>query len=218
MSFAAETFFTIGQFADLHEINKKTLMWYDEIGLLKPAAVRENGYRYYTYQQSSTLETILMLRELQVSIREIQEFLKNRSAASLEMLLIEKGRELDHTITHLKKIKKMMSERQRDMSILREMDLSQMTVVDKVERHYLVTVDLSCGITLEKAIERLTAEAKGYQLRRLHDASYGSILPVEQLYQGNFSRYSALYYGGAGPHSEKGTSYSAKGLLSPSFL
>ena len=104
------------------------------------------------------------------------------------------------------------------MSILREMDLSQMTVVDKVERHYLVTVDLSCGITLEKAIERLTAEAKGYQLRRLHDASYGSILPVEQLYQGNFSRYSALYYGGAGPHSEKGTSYSAKGLLSPSFL
>ncbi len=27
------------------------------------------------------------------------------------------------------------------MSILREMDLSQMTVVDKVERHYLVTVD-----------------------------------------------------------------------------
>ena len=118
---------------------------------------------------------------------------RNRSAASLEMLLIEKGRELDHTITHLKKIKKMMSERQRDMSILREMDLSQMTVVDKVERHYLVTVDLSCGITLEKAIERLTAEAKGYQLRRLHDASYGSILPVEQLYQGNFSRYSALY-------------------------
>lgn len=78
---------------------------------------------------------------------------------------------MDHTITHLKKIKKMMSERQRDMSILREMDLSQMTVVDKVERHYLVTVDLSCGITLEKAIERLTAEAKGYQLRRLHDAS-----------------------------------------------
>ncbi len=30
------TLFTIGQFAALHEINKKTLMWYDEIGLLKP--------------------------------------------------------------------------------------------------------------------------------------------------------------------------------------
>ena len=50
--------FTIGQFADLHEINKKTLMWYDEIGLLKPACIKENGYRYYSYQQSATLETI----------------------------------------------------------------------------------------------------------------------------------------------------------------
>lgn len=56
--------FTIGQFAALHEINKKTLMWYDEIGLLKPACIKENGYRYYSYQQSAALETILMLREL----------------------------------------------------------------------------------------------------------------------------------------------------------
>ena len=29
---------TIGQFASLHGINKKTLMWYDDIGLFKPAA------------------------------------------------------------------------------------------------------------------------------------------------------------------------------------
>ena len=50
--------FTIGQFAALHEINKKTLMWYDEIGLLKPACIKENGYRYYSYQQSAALETI----------------------------------------------------------------------------------------------------------------------------------------------------------------
>ena len=33
--------FTIGQFAALHEINKKTVMWYDEIGLLKPACIKE---------------------------------------------------------------------------------------------------------------------------------------------------------------------------------
>ena len=38
--------FTIGQFAALHGINKKTLMWYDEIGLFKPAFIHEeNGYR-----------------------------------------------------------------------------------------------------------------------------------------------------------------------------
>ena len=65
------TLLTIGQFAKLHEINKKTLMWYDEIGLLKPYCIKENGYRYYNYQQSSTLETILLLRELNMSLEEI---------------------------------------------------------------------------------------------------------------------------------------------------
>lgn len=45
---------TIGQFASLHGINKKTLMWYDEIGLFHPAFIHpENGYRYYSYHQSS---------------------------------------------------------------------------------------------------------------------------------------------------------------------
>lgn len=85
--------FTIGQFAKLHEINKKTLMWYDEIGILKPAVIRENGYRYYSFAQSSILETILMLRELNVSISEIQNFLKNRSAFSFETLMTDKIRD-----------------------------------------------------------------------------------------------------------------------------
>ena len=54
---------TIGQFAALHGINKKTLMWYDEIGLFKPATIDpQNGYRCYNYHQSPILETILLLR------------------------------------------------------------------------------------------------------------------------------------------------------------
>lgn len=82
---------TIGQFAALHGINKKTLMWYDEIGLFHPAVIHpENGYRYYNYHQSSVLETILLLRELNVSTDEIRTFMQNRSAASMEQLLRKK--------------------------------------------------------------------------------------------------------------------------------
>ena len=85
-------------------------MWYDEIGLFQPVAVNpENGYRYYNYHQSSILETILLLRELDVSVNEIQEFMKNRSAYSLKCLLDEKIAELDLKITHLKAVKKTLS-------------------------------------------------------------------------------------------------------------
>ena len=40
--------FTIGQFAALHGINKKTLMWYDEIGLFKPAFITKKMGTGYT--------------------------------------------------------------------------------------------------------------------------------------------------------------------------
>ena len=102
------TLFTIGQFAKLHEINKKTLMWYDEIGLLKPACVKENGYRYYSYQQSAALETILMLRELNVSLDEIRLFMEHRTIDSFDCLLKEKIAEISRMISHLKSIQKVL--------------------------------------------------------------------------------------------------------------
>ena len=78
---------TIGRFAAMHGINKKTLMWYDEIGLFSPAAIHpQNGYRYYSYRQSPLLETILLLRDLDVPIKEIQAFVQDRSAKRLAAL------------------------------------------------------------------------------------------------------------------------------------
>ena len=132
---------TIGQFAALHGINKKTLMWYDEIGLFKPAAINPvNGYRCYNYYQSPILETILLLRELDVSINEIQVFMKNRSAENLKYLLNEKIDDLDHNIMHLQAVRKTLCNYHQNMVTLLTMDLSEISIVEK-EEHCLVTVD-----------------------------------------------------------------------------
>lgn len=197
------TLFTIGQFAALHEINKKTLMWYDEIGLLKPICIKENGYRYYSYQQSAALETILMLRELNVSLDEIKKFMENRTIDSFDRLLREKLGELEQTISHLNAVKKVLANHQQDMETLRSLDLSKISLVEKPGR-YLAAVDLAEDLTFEQEIEQVIAETKKHQLRRLHDASYGAMLPVENLYQEKFSEYSALYIEMPYPASKNG--------------
>lgn len=197
------TLFTIGQFAALHEINKKTLMWYDEIDLLKPVCIKENGYRYYSYEQSAKLETILMLRELNVSLEEIKKFIDHRTIDSFECLLQEKITELNKTISHLKSIQKVLVNHQKDMKMLRSLDLAEITLVEKKSR-YLVAVDVTEEQPFEQEIEQVIAEAKKYQLRRLHDASYGSMIPVSALYEGNFNSYSALYIELQCPVSKKG--------------
>lgn len=184
---------TIGQFAALHGINKKTLMWYDEIGLFQPVVVNpENGYRYYNYHQSSILETILLLRELDVSVNEIQEFMKNRSALSLKNLLDEKIAELDLKIAHLKAVKKTLSNYHQNMETLLTMDLSKISLMEKEERS-LVTVEIDRDTTFDKQVEMITVETQKYQLRRLHDASYGTMISVESLYHGDYDDYSKLF-------------------------
>lgn len=184
---------TIGQFAALHGINKKTLMWYDEIGLFQPAFIGpENGYRYYNYHQNSVLEVILLLRELDVPIGEIQAFMKNRSAANMEQLLKEKIDDLDYEIAHLKAVRKTLAYHHQNMQTLLTIDLSQISIVEKKKRS-LVTVDVTQDTSFDKLVELITDETKKYQLRRLHDASYGTMISVDSLYSGHFNDYSKMF-------------------------
>ncbi len=184
---------TVGQFAKLHGINKKTLMWYDETGLFHPAVTNpSNGYRYYNYHQSPVLETILLLRELDVSINEIKEFMKERSAANLERLLDEKTRELDYKITHLQAVRETLCKHHQHMVTLLEMDLSVINIIEKDEC-CLVTVDINEDTSFEEEVEMITAETGKYQLGRLHDASYGSMISIASLKAGNYNGYSKLF-------------------------
>ncbi|MDE7327134.1 MAG: MerR family transcriptional regulator [Lachnospiraceae bacterium] len=208
--------FTIGQFAALHEINKKTLMWYDEIGLLKPACIKENGYRYYSYQQSAALETILMLRELNVSLDEIKHFMEYRTIDSFDYLLKEKIAELSRTISHLKSVQKVLSNHQHNIEMLRSLDISAISLVQK-QGCYLVSVDISANTSFEKEVGQVIAETKKYQLHRLHDASYGSMIPVENLLQGKYDEYTALYIEMPHPISKKGLHFKPAGTYLRAF-
>ena len=168
--------FTIGQFAALHGINKKTLMWYDEIGLFKPAFIHEeNGYRLYSYYQSTELEVILLLRDMNVPIRDIQEFMKNRSAGSMADLLRDKISELDRTIQGLKAVRSKLCSRRQEMTELLDLDLSEISLIER-EPQYLATV-----------------QTKKYQLPRMYQTPYGSMLPVENLLARRFEDYSRLF-------------------------
>lgn len=184
---------TIGQFAAIHGINKKTLMWYDEIGLFRPASVNpENGYRYYDYHQSPVLETILLLRDLNVSIHEIQDFMKDRSAGNLKQLLEEKMADLDKQIAHLQAVRTTLSAHRQNMDTLLTMDLSEISVVEREER-CLVTVEIDRDTSFEREVELITAETEKYQLGRLHKASYGSMISVSSLMSGRYDDYSRLF-------------------------
>jgi DNA-binding transcriptional MerR regulator len=78
--------YTVNKLAKLSGVSVRTLHFYDQIGLLKPAYYGENNYRYYEEEQLLLLQQILFYRELGFPLNEIREFLRNESFDKIKAL------------------------------------------------------------------------------------------------------------------------------------
>ena len=92
--------FLAGEFSTISRVSKRSLQFYDEIDLFKPAFIDEaNGYRYYTAGQLSQLNQILALKDLGLSLDQIKKMLQSDVSDDEihGMLLLQKG-EMERSI------------------------------------------------------------------------------------------------------------------------
>src|SRR5687768_16870249 len=115
--------FTVKQVAAISCVSVRTLHFYDEVGLLKPAYIGANGYRFYEEPQLLTLQQILFYRELGFELKEIRRILGRADFEKIAALqahrkVLRKNLDrtetlictIDKTIEHLKGKKKMKSQ------------------------------------------------------------------------------------------------------------
>src|SRR5207344_2936772 len=67
--------YTVKELAGMSGVSVRTLHFYDEVGLLKPAWIGANGCRFYEEPQLLTLQQILFYRELGFELKRIKEIL-----------------------------------------------------------------------------------------------------------------------------------------------
>lgn len=96
----------IKEFAEITGVSVRTLHYYDEIGLLKPASIDSGtGYRYYDESSLLRMQEILFYRELDFSLKSIGEILsspdydKNKALNEQKHLLILKKERLERLIS-----------------------------------------------------------------------------------------------------------------------
>ena len=112
--------YTVKKLAKISGVTVRTLHFYDEVGLLKPAYYGSNGYRFYEEEQLLILQQILFYRELGFDLNQIQKVLGRTDFDKIEALtshrkVLEKDlvrtrkliKTIDKTIGHLKGTKKM---------------------------------------------------------------------------------------------------------------
>jgi len=159
---------TVKQLASISGVTVRTLHHYDEIGLLRPAFVGTNGYRYYGRTEQLRLQQILFHRELGVPLSAIAELLGLEGENQLAILT-------EHR-------QKLEDERERYRVLIQTVDR---TIENFRGETHMANADLYKGFSPEKQggyeawlIERYGAPMlEGIEHSR---ASYARMAPTEQ--------------------------------------
>ena len=69
--------YTIKKISDLTGLSTRTIRYFGQIGLLDPAYIAENGYRYYNDESLQILQQIMFYKELDVPLKKIKQILTN---------------------------------------------------------------------------------------------------------------------------------------------
>ena len=99
--------YTVNKLSKLAGVSVRTLHYYDDIGLLRPARVSSSGYRIYGGREVDLLQQILFYRELGVGLQEIKEIVTAEDFSVVNSLeshlisLVEKRKQLDLLIANV---------------------------------------------------------------------------------------------------------------------
>ena len=136
--------FSIGELAGYQNISKQTLIFYDKIGLFRPAYVDpNNNYRYYEAKQIDYLDTILIMKEMGFSLSEIQEHMKNYTIDTSLVTLRKQLTVIDQQIAHLQLIRKRLAHRCEQMENVKELhEMAQEVFVKEVSKKYFLYAEV----------------------------------------------------------------------------
>ena len=101
--------YTVQKLGRLAGVSTRTLRYYDEIGILKPARISSSGYRIYGSKEVDRLQQILFYRELGVNLEHIKELVLAPDFNAAEALaahhaqLLAKRQQLDVLIANVEK-------------------------------------------------------------------------------------------------------------------
>lgn len=147
--------FLIGELAQIYNISTDTLRHYDKIGLLQPEHDDSNGYRYYDLSNMFKLSRILFLKNLDISLKEIQDYMSNKSTDRLLNMLNKKDNELDFKIQQLQNMKHKVNSKLELIDLSKtKLDTVYITRLPERRGIYVKTIDLKDNYEIKQAFKK----------------------------------------------------------------
>jgi DNA-binding transcriptional MerR regulator len=164
--------YTVQRLGSLAGISPRTLRYYDEIGLLKPARINSSGYRIYGQAEVDRLQQILFYRELGVGLEEIKAIMSSASFDAARVLkehrnqLLDRRRQLDLLITNVEKTI-ARTEGRMEMSDQEKFEGFKRRMIEENEEKYGREIRQKYG---DKTVDKSNAKLQGMSKSELDEA------------------------------------------------
>ncbi|QJW48137.1 MerR family DNA-binding transcriptional regulator [bacterium BFN5] len=99
---------TIGEVAKLFDVSTDTLRYYEKLGLFSSHKNKENGYRYYSYDEIIILMDILFFRNLELPVKEIKRIITKLDVSDIKEILYSSHNIVEHRIQELMKLQNLI--------------------------------------------------------------------------------------------------------------
>ncbi len=164
--------YTVQKLAALAGVSARTLRYYDEIGILKPARVNSSGYRIYGQAEVDRLQQILFYRELGVNLESIKDIVTSPAfdgAAALKEhheKLLEKREQLEILIANVEKTI-ALTEGRVSMSNKEKFEGFKKKMIEDNEKKY--------GKEVRQKYGNDTVEKSNAKLANMTEEQYGEV-------------------------------------------
>lgn len=181
-----------GEFARLTGVNKRTLHYYNDIGLFCPEVIGENGYHYYSCFQFAQLELILTLRKIGLSIEEIREYVTGPSDESFSRMMEKKKQLIDASIRQLLSVQAFLEQKSQRLQAGFEARHGEIELCTLPERKIICSAPISGKYDEEDFSVAAEFSLRLKKLFHLYD-SFGSRISMDAVRGGEFNSYDSFF-------------------------
>lgn len=132
---------TTRQFADMCKVEKRTLYYYEEIGLLNPIEIKENGYRMYSTRQFDTMSMIKALQSVGMPLSDIKDLMDEHDLNHCKHVLSNQIHLLKEKQKELKSAEQILSQTTEQIENYLNIG-SNVFFTEKISDIYLVTQEI----------------------------------------------------------------------------
>ena len=134
---------TIRQISLDYGISRRMLSYYEEIGLIKSSRKEDYAYRVYDENAIQRLQQIIILRKLQIPVKQIKDILNNQNAVEVIEIFKQNISKLDEEITALSTLKSILMRFVDELQMKADVYLKLELLNDKTMFAIVSTLSLS---------------------------------------------------------------------------